>query len=87
MFNTIQHAVPRGFEMDAVRITDAYATEHGWATVEAWDTPDGRLYYALDESDELLAPATPRKVSAILAARRYVDWHGGVCDIDHLPEG
>ncbi|WP_029923916.1 hypothetical protein [Nocardia otitidiscaviarum] len=97
MFNTIQHTVPRDFRMDAVRVIETYATNRGWATVEAWDTPDGRLFYALDETDNLLAPATQRKVSAILAVRRYVDageepvgvgWHGRVCDrdIDDLPE-
>lgn len=75
MFATVQYQVPHDFEMFAVRVIDSYVTEHGHATVESWDTPEGRLFYALDESGELLAPTTERKATAVLTARRHVRWH------------
>jgi len=78
MFATIQYHVPRDFQMGAVRVIDSYVTDRGHAAVESWDTPEGRIFYALDENGELLAPATERKSTAILTARRHVRWH------DHL---
>lgn len=72
MFATIQHSVPSNFDMGTVRVIDAMVTTYGQATVESWDTYEGRLFYALDENGNLLAPATLRKMSALLEAKQHV---------------
>ncbi|QIS23685.1 hypothetical protein [Nocardia terpenica] len=65
--------LPADFEMWTVRTVRNYMSQDGerWATVEAWDTPDGRLYYATDEQGELIEPASERRGSAHLAALRH----------------
>lgn len=73
MFNHMMHTVPADFDMWAVHNVGNYLSQDGtrWAAVEAWDTPDGRLYYAIDEEGDLLEPASERRGSAVLAAMRY----------------
>lgn len=80
MFTKVQYNVPADFVMWSVRRVDAYCTKHGHATVEAWDTPEGRLFYALGEDDELIAPAGLNKAAAVMEARRHVRWR------DHVRE-